>query len=110
MASRRCRWSRARQAGALALDEGTCTQILDECGFLPTRGLGVVNLCEIPDGLNTGELQRYLREHGAELRLGRLLILEWTPCEIRGIQTGAPWNASADSAPRRNVSGFSAAL
>jgi hypothetical protein len=38
--------------------------------FLPSHGFIVVSLCDIPDGLNTDELEQYLREHGAELRLG----------------------------------------
>ena len=54
----------------LALDRDTCIQVLDECGFLPMHGVIVVSFCEIPDGLNANELERYLREHGAELRLG----------------------------------------
>lgn len=52
----------------LALDADTCVQILRECGFLPTgRGLGLVNLCKIPDGLNAGATERFLRENGAAL-------------------------------------------
>ena len=31
----------------LALDRDTCIQVLDECGFLPTHGLGLVNLGEV---------------------------------------------------------------
>jgi hypothetical protein len=51
----------------LALDADACVQILRECGFVPTFGIGIVRLTEIPDGLNVGETERYLREHGAEL-------------------------------------------
>jgi hypothetical protein len=54
----------------LALDQDTCIQILDECGFLPTGPVGVINLGKIPVGLNADELEQYLREHGAGLRLG----------------------------------------
>ncbi len=58
------------QAGwGLALDEDKCIQILRECGFLPTGpGFAIVNLCQIPGGLNTEELERFLRENGAETR------------------------------------------
>jgi hypothetical protein len=52
----------------LALDRERCIEILRECGFLPTGGaVGLVNLGQIPDGLNAQELERYLREHGAAL-------------------------------------------
>ena len=53
----------------LALDQGRCTQILGECGFLPTGvPVGVVNLAAIPQGLDAEELERFLRERGAETR------------------------------------------
>jgi hypothetical protein len=53
----------------LALDRDRCIEILRECGHLPTGpGFGIVNLCEIPDGLNAQELERYLRKDGAETR------------------------------------------
>ena len=56
------------QAGlVLALDQATCLQILRECGFLPTGPVGLVKLSNIPDDLNAEELERFLREHGAEL-------------------------------------------
>jgi hypothetical protein len=51
----------------LALEADTCVQILRECGFVPTGGIGVVNLCKIPDGLNAEEIKLHLRKHGAEL-------------------------------------------
>ena len=53
----------------LALDRGTCIQILGEGGFLPSHGCSVVSFCDVPGGLNADELEQYLREHGAELRL-----------------------------------------
>ena len=57
------------QAGrGLALDQDTCLRILGECGFLPTGPVGVVNLGDIPDGLNAEELERFLRKNGAETR------------------------------------------
>ena len=52
----------------LALDQDRCVQILGECGFLPTAPIGLVNLAEIPAGLDAEELERYLRKHGAETR------------------------------------------
>jgi hypothetical protein len=52
----------------LALDEDTCIRILRESGFLPTGPVGVVNLAEIPEGLNAEELERFLREDGAVTR------------------------------------------
>ena len=59
----------AAVASELALDEDRCIEILRECGHLPTGpGLGIVNLYEIPDGLNAQQLERYLRRDGAEIR------------------------------------------
>jgi hypothetical protein len=55
-----------RAGWGLALDEETCIRILGECGFLPTGPIGIVNLCDIPDGLNGEETERFLRESGAE--------------------------------------------
>jgi hypothetical protein len=53
----------------LALDQDRCIEILRECGHLPTSpGFGIVNFCEIPEGLNAEELERYLRRDGAETR------------------------------------------
>ncbi len=54
--------------GRLALDQDRCIQILGECGFLPTGPVGLVNLLQIPDGLNAEKLERFLREDGAETR------------------------------------------
>ena len=57
------------QAGwGLAFDQDRCVQILGECGFLPTGPVGLVNLGQIRDGLNAEELERFLREDGAETR------------------------------------------
>ena len=53
----------------LALDQDRCIKILRECGHLPTGpGFGIVSFCEIPEGLNAQELERYLRKDGAETR------------------------------------------
>jgi hypothetical protein len=51
----------------LALDQERCIQILRECGSLPTGPVGLVNLGEIPDGLNAEELEKFLRKDGAEI-------------------------------------------
>ena len=51
----------------LALDQDRCVQILRESGFLPTGPVGVVNLGDIPQGLNADELERFLREDGADI-------------------------------------------
>ena len=47
-----------------ALDQDRCVEILGECGLLPTTHFGVVNLCGIPEGLNSTELEKYLRMNG----------------------------------------------
>jgi hypothetical protein len=52
----------------LALDQDRCVQILRECGSLPTGPIGLVNLAEIPPGLDAVKLETYLREHGEETR------------------------------------------
>jgi hypothetical protein len=52
----------------LALDHSRCVQILRECGFLPTGPVGVVNLAAIPHDLDADELERFLKESGAETR------------------------------------------
>ena len=51
----------------LGHDKDRCVEILRECGFVATRGVVIVDLCKIPKGLNKDEIERYLREHGAEL-------------------------------------------
>jgi hypothetical protein len=56
-----------RHAGATLPDPDWCIQILDECGFLPTGPIGLVNLCQLPSGLNAGGLESYLRKDGAEV-------------------------------------------
>ncbi len=61
-------WVLIKPGYGLALDLDTCTEILDESGFLPTGRFGVVNLCGIPDGLNAQELEKYLRRNRSETR------------------------------------------
>ena len=58
---------RSNAGWGLALDRDACIQILGECGFLPTGSLGLVNLSEIPDGLNVEETEKFLRENAAEI-------------------------------------------
>jgi hypothetical protein len=68
-AKRPCSVVVATRAGCkLALDEDACLQILRESGFLPDGPhFAAVNLLQIPDGLNAGELKRFLRENGAKI-------------------------------------------
>jgi len=61
-------WVLTKPACELALDLDRCTEILDECGFLPMGRFAVVNLCGIPDGLNADELEKFLRKRGSEER------------------------------------------
>ena len=51
----------------LALDNDACKRILRESGFLSTGALGLVDLSNIPDGLNAEETERFLREHAADI-------------------------------------------
>jgi hypothetical protein len=52
----------------LALDEDRCVEILEECGFLRNGpGFGLVNLCNVPAGLDAEATERYLRENAAEI-------------------------------------------
>ena len=51
----------------LALDRDRCIEILCECGVLPRvlptgPTFGIVNLLEVPKGLNAKEAERYLRD------------------------------------------------
>ena len=71
----------------LALDQDKCVQILRECGFLPSGPVGLVNLGEIPDGLNAEETERFLRESGAE---------------ICGLRSARNQDGPADGAPQEN--------
>jgi hypothetical protein len=56
-------------AQKLALDSDRCVQILREAGRLDTRSLFcVVDLGNLPNGLDAAELERYLREYGVGRR------------------------------------------
>jgi hypothetical protein len=57
-----------RGGAELALDTDRCAEILTECGFLQdSTGLSLIDLLDVPDGLNARELERHLREHGEEI-------------------------------------------
>jgi hypothetical protein len=52
----------------IALDEDRCIEILGECGTLPAGpSLSIVNLLDLPMGLNAKETERYLRENAAAI-------------------------------------------
>ena len=51
----------------LALDQDTCMRILGEAGFLPTGRLGIVNLIDVPDGLNAEQTKMFLQDHAADI-------------------------------------------
>jgi hypothetical protein len=48
-------------------NQDACIQTLDQCGFLPTGPVGLVDLGNIPDGLDAEETERFLRDNGAEI-------------------------------------------
>src|SRR5580698_4797544 len=52
----------------LALNDDRCVEILREGGFLPNgRRFAIVNLCDIPEGLNAVDLEKFLRESGEDI-------------------------------------------
>jgi len=51
----------------LALDMHTCVDILRDCGYLPEGRIGLVSFLDIPAHRSAEELERFLREHGADL-------------------------------------------
>ena len=64
-------WALCSPGWDLALDPDRCMDILGECGFLPTERFGVVNLLQVPDGLNAEQLERFLRTNGSETCRGQ---------------------------------------
>jgi hypothetical protein len=64
-------------AGRRSLDDDTCVRILHEGEFLPAGGVVMVDLAQIPVGLNTEETKRFVRQNGAEI------------CRSRAAQTPA---------------------
>ena len=54
-------------AGKRALSDDRCIQILDEAGLLHSGGFGVVDLTQIPSGLNAIETEKFVRENGARI-------------------------------------------
>jgi len=51
----------------LALDMDRCNQILAECGFVSTGRMSLLNFLGVPDGLDSRQLERHLREHASEI-------------------------------------------
>jgi hypothetical protein len=49
------------------LEGDTCVEILRDGGFLPTGGVAMVDLTEIPGGLTAEEAKRFVRENGARI-------------------------------------------
>ena len=47
--------------------EDAYVKILDEAGFLPSSGVGVVDFTVIPRGLNAQDGEKFVRENGAEI-------------------------------------------
>jgi hypothetical protein len=61
----------------LALEMDACVAILRECGFLPTSpGVSLADFGSLPEDLNAEELEKFLRENGAEI------------CGARGVTSG----------------------
>jgi hypothetical protein len=87
-------WMLINPGYGLALDLDRCTQILDECGFLPKTRFGVVNLCGIPDGLNAKELEQFLRRNGEVPASGQ----EHSGAEGPGRPTYGSWSNQAQMA------------
>jgi hypothetical protein len=69
-------WVLTQPGCQLALDLDRCTQILDECSFLPTGRFGVVDLLGIPEHLTARELEQFLRRNHTE-NAGRPTESSW---------------------------------
>ena len=54
-------------AGRRGLDDDTCLRILREGGFPAASVVAIVDLCEIPVGLNATETEKFVRENGAHI-------------------------------------------
>jgi len=54
-------------AGRRGLDDDTCLRILREGGFPAASAVAIVDLCEIPVGLNATETEKFVRENGAHI-------------------------------------------
>jgi len=54
-------------AGRRSLDDDTCVRILRDGGFLPARGVAMVDLAQIPVGLNAEETKRFVAQNGAAI-------------------------------------------
>jgi len=51
----------------IALDSSECIEILPNAGYLSTHSIVMVRFDKIPVGLDAAELERFLKENGAEL-------------------------------------------
>jgi hypothetical protein len=56
-------------------EQDTYVQILDDAGFLPSAGFGMVDLTVIPRGLSTKEEEKFVRENATELCRSHLLLI-----------------------------------
>jgi hypothetical protein len=56
-----------RAGWGLSLDQDRCIQILDESGFLSSFPTSLVDLSQIPNGLNETEMASFLRKYAAEI-------------------------------------------
>jgi hypothetical protein len=54
-------------AGKRGLDNDTCVEILRDSGFLSASGVVLVNLRQIPVGLNAKDTETFVRQNGAEI-------------------------------------------
>jgi len=56
-------------------EQDTYVQILDDGGFLPSAGFGMVDLTVIPRGLSAREEEQFVRQNGAEITCSRLPLI-----------------------------------
>jgi hypothetical protein len=100
-------WFVVKASCELALDLHRCTEILDECGFLPTGRCGVVNFLGIPYGLNANPIQRLRLDMLDVIDAGGERTLEDRDdsCfHLRGRQAGiGPDNADDRDVERRRL-------
>jgi len=53
-------------------EQDAYVQILDDAGFLPSVGFGMVDFSVIPRGLSAKEAEKFVRENAAEICRSRL--------------------------------------
>jgi len=56
-------------------EQDAYVQILDDGGFLPSAGFGMVDLTVIPRGLSAKEAESFVRANGAEICRSRLPLI-----------------------------------